>query len=336
MTAVFAHLEASAPARHRLHDPQRDWPETNCYVDLWIEVIAACGLDPTAGLGFTVTQDFEGDQFTFFKFPQSDLERLFGATVCELAIFDDLVGHLETQVARGRLPLVEVDGYFLPDTRGVSYRTQHTKTTIGINRIDRERRRLEYFHNAGYFALEGDDFDGVLYRLPEQQVRADLLAPYVEFVKFAPKGGTPARETCLALLAQHLENRPAANPIAAYRGRFAQDVARLGTQDAAAFHAYAFNTLRQIGANHELLADHLAWLQASGADGLERAGAAARRISGGAKLLQFQLLRAVARGKPLSDASLGEMAEHYDAMMADLVAAVGAGSTRLDVRSAAV
>ena len=29
------------------------------------------------------------------------------------------------------------------------------------NSIDLAERRLGYFHNAGYFELEGDDFDGV-------------------------------------------------------------------------------------------------------------------------------------------------------------------------------
>ena len=52
----------------------RIWPETNCYVDLWIEVLAAAGFTPEAMLGFTLTQDFEGDQFTFFKVPLEDLE----------------------------------------------------------------------------------------------------------------------------------------------------------------------------------------------------------------------------------------------------------------------
>src|SRR5437764_1654107 len=45
-------------ARHALHDETRDWPETNCYVDLWIELLAARGFAPEAALGFTLTQDF--------------------------------------------------------------------------------------------------------------------------------------------------------------------------------------------------------------------------------------------------------------------------------------
>jgi hypothetical protein len=68
-------LHPADHVRHALHDESRDWPETNCYVDLWIELFAARGFAPEAALGFTLT-DFEGDQFTFFKFPLQDLEAL--------------------------------------------------------------------------------------------------------------------------------------------------------------------------------------------------------------------------------------------------------------------
>ena len=58
----------AAPAR------ECDWPITNCYVDAWMLVLRAWGLDPLAGLGVTVAQDYEGDQFTFFKYLHEDLE----------------------------------------------------------------------------------------------------------------------------------------------------------------------------------------------------------------------------------------------------------------------
>ena len=63
---------------HALHAPDRIWLETNCYVDVWIEVLHAFGLEPLAALPFTVSQDFEGDHFTFFKFPAEDLRALYG------------------------------------------------------------------------------------------------------------------------------------------------------------------------------------------------------------------------------------------------------------------
>ena len=77
----LAALRPAEPAfaAHPLHDADREWPETNCYVDLWIELLHARGLEPEAMLGFTLRQDFEGDQFTFFKPPLADLEALYGA-----------------------------------------------------------------------------------------------------------------------------------------------------------------------------------------------------------------------------------------------------------------
>src|ERR1700753_4169491 len=65
-------------SQHALHDPARAWPETNCYVDLWIEVLDALGLDPIACFGFTFSTDFEGDQWTFFKPSFGDIWELYG------------------------------------------------------------------------------------------------------------------------------------------------------------------------------------------------------------------------------------------------------------------
>ena len=54
----------------------------------------------------------------------------------EVALYDTLEAHVVEQTRRGRLMVFEVDGFHLPDTRGVSYRLEHTKTTIAVNRID--------------------------------------------------------------------------------------------------------------------------------------------------------------------------------------------------------
>ena len=65
----FRPLDPARHTRHELHDLDRDWPETNCYVDLWIEVLHAAGLDPHAMLPFVFAIDVEGDQWTFVKPP---------------------------------------------------------------------------------------------------------------------------------------------------------------------------------------------------------------------------------------------------------------------------
>ncbi len=62
-------VDASSYRPHPLHATERTWTETNCYVDLWIELLHSLGLDPLAAAAFTISTDFEGDQWTFFKFP---------------------------------------------------------------------------------------------------------------------------------------------------------------------------------------------------------------------------------------------------------------------------
>lgn len=300
--AVFKHLDPAAYRPHALHDAERMWPETNCYVDLWIEVLASIGLAPEAALGFTLGQDFEGDQFTFFKIPLEDLESLYGIRATELAIFDRVEDHVEVQVARGRLCLVEMDSFYMPDTHATGYRKEHGKTTVGINRMDRENRVLDYFHNAGFFRLEGDDFDG-LFETHRSEADTPFL-PYTEFAKFPDEPVTPdhPKREARRLLPLHFSRRPKENPVLAFARVFPSQVEKVAERDFGFFHKYAFNTLRQLGANFELAASHLAWL-AEG-DEFEVAAMHAARISEVAKSVQFQLARAITRKKfdPLSTA----------------------------------
>ena len=65
--AISPALDPKTYVPHALHQGERSWAETNCYVDLWIEVLHANGMEPLACMPFTVEIDFEGDQWTFFK-----------------------------------------------------------------------------------------------------------------------------------------------------------------------------------------------------------------------------------------------------------------------------
>lgn len=296
---------------HPLDGPDRDWAETNCYTDLWIGLLRALGMEPMAALAFTVAQDFEGDQFTFFKVPPEDLRRLYGLEVQELALYDRVETHAAVQVARGRPVLVEVDGYHLPDTRGTSYRAQHVKTTIAILGMDRRARRLDYIHNAGRFTLEGEDYDGLF--------APATLFPYVEFVK---RGGPALEGAALAdasraLLSHHLRRRPAANPIAAYRTALPEHLELLAARPMDYFHLYAFNTLRQLGANFELLGRYLRWI-----GGPPDAAEACATLSATAKAFQFQLARGVNRRR------FGDHAEPLDRMERAYDTALGALACR--------
>ncbi|NTE87330.1 DUF1839 family protein [Agrobacterium rubi] len=317
MTSIFPALNAETYVPHSLHSLERMWPETNCYVDLWIELLAASGLPPEAMLGFTLTQDFEGDQFTFFKVPLEDLETLYGIRVSELAIFDRLENHIQTQLQRGRICLIEMDSFYMPDTHGTAYRKEHGKTTVAINRMDVENRKLEYFHNGGYFALDGDDFSGIF----QHHLTDDDLPflPYTEFAKFSdkPVSETERRAAAERLLVQHFAIRPTHNPIQAFAEVFPAQVETVADRPFGFFHKYAFNTLRQFGANFELAASHLEWL--GGANRFGQASAHALRISEVAKSVQFQLARAIARRKfePLATA-LDPAIVAWDEMMAEL------------------
>jgi hypothetical protein len=315
MTVVFSGLDPAAYKPHALHDSERMWPETNCYIDLWVEVLNSLGLPPEAMLGFTVTQDFEGDQFTFFKVPLEDLEALYGIRCTELAIYDKVERHVAEQIGRGRLCLVEMDSFFMPDTQGVGYRREHGKTTVAINRLDMEKRELDYFHNAGFFRLSGEDFEG-LFQL--HLTEGDLpFLPYTEFARFPAErpDGQALRDGARRLLSFHFGRRPAANPIRAFAAVFPAQVEVVAERPFGFFHKYAFNTLRQLGANFELAASHFDWISADFSD----ASHEARRISEVAKTVQFQLARAVARRKfePLLTA-LDPAAEAWDAMIGSL------------------
>jgi hypothetical protein len=292
-------------ASHALHQGDRVWQETNCHVDLWIELLHGFGLNPRAAFAFTVTQDFEGDQFTFVKFPLEDLERLYGTQVQELAIYDSLEDRVLAQTLRGHTVLVEVDGYYLPDTRSTSYRREHSKTTVGIDFIDPAGRRLGYFRNTGYHLLDGEDYDGVFRKLPHFAGQADLLFPYVEFAKQARPAleGTALLDASMDLLRAHLARRPLRNPITQWRAAFPGQLDALLTRGEKFFHLYSFNLMRQLGANFEFLSKYLEWLAAQGMEiPLEIAGSA-QKLASESMAMQLRLVHAMARGHhdPCSD-----------------------------------
>jgi hypothetical protein len=310
-------LEPSQYRSHPLHGSDRAWVETNCYVDLWIEVVHALDLDPTAALPFTLALDFEGDQWLFYKPPTADLYELYGVDVQELAIWRSLVEHSEEQVSRGRIVLVEVDAYHLPDTRGVSYRTQHSKTTIGIESLDADRKELRYFHNSGYFSLQDEDFDALF-----ASAAAGGLAPYTEFAKLDRLwrlDGPELAERSLRLLSYHLARAPRDNPFPRFSARFRRDLAMLASQPAEAFHQYAFTTLRQCGSCFELAASYLRWLEQHGQPQLTDIALSLEQIANAAKAVQLSAARAVLRKRPISvEPTLAEMAALWASAMEQL------------------
>lgn len=317
---VALSLDSAAYVPHELHGPDRVWPETNCYVDLWIELLHSLHMDPCAMLAFTIAMDFEGDQWTFFKPSLSDLYALYGIDVQELTIWRPLPVHVTEQVSLGRPVLVEVDAFFLPDTQGVSYGIHHTKTTVAISSIDLAGRTLGYFHNAGFYELGGTDFEGIFGDNDPASSRV-TLAPYTETAKLdrlVRRSEKDLRKMADDLTSIHLQRRPCSNPVARFRKRFEQDVAWLSEQDMTVFHQYAFATVRQCGACAELASSFLVWMNATCGD---RSSAAEHfgTIAASAKALQFKLARAVSTRRPTDLATpLDIMEGSWDAAMSDL------------------
>jgi hypothetical protein len=297
-------LDAATYRPHPLHGPERIWTETNCAVDVWIEVLASLDLDPVAGTAFTVSAGFEGDQWTFTKYPIEDLRTLYGIEVVELNVWRPVADHLVEHLGLGHLLTVEADAWHLPDTAGVSYRLEHTKTTVVPNAFDPDGPALGYFHNAGYFEVEGDDAAAVVGSAPP------ALPPYVEVVKVdGARVPHDLVDRVIACTLGHLERRPAADPVAAMAGRIRDDLPWLAVSGPEIFHGYAFGTCRQFGAGAELAASLAAWLEPH-VGGLDRAVDAFGSAAEAAKTLQFVLARR-ARGRsgdldgPLSQMGAG-------------------------------
>lgn len=309
-------LDPGTYQRHLIHGEGRSWAETNCYVDLWIELLHALGHEPIAALPFTLAIDFEGDQWTFFKFPLSDLFELYGLDVQELAVWRPLIDHIDEQIGRGRPVLVELDSYYLPDTVGTAYKQAHVKTTVAVNELDIEARHLGYFHNQGYFHLDGDDFIDI-FRLRGTPDPA-MLPPYVEFVKIREQSHLDQNslvDTSLRLLRKQLALVPATNPFERFKVRLEKDLEWLVQGTIEDFHQYSFATLRQYGACFELSATYLRWLADHGQIGLDDATASFTFLSENTKVFQFQLARATSRRKALDLTPIDDMAARWEQAM---------------------
>ena len=313
---IFA-LDPEGYQAHALHHHEQAWRESNCYLDVWIEVLHALGLDVEAGLAFPLASTFEHDQWTFFKPPHTDLWELYGVEVEELTLWLPLLEHAQNQVRAGRLPLVEMDAYYLPDTAGSDYRSAHVKTTIAITAVDPAARRLRYFHNAGFHRLEGEDFDGI-FRLgrPEHE---DYLPPYCEIVKVdRARRLEPValRALSLRLAAEHFARRPAENPIRAYAARVPEHLDLVLSRGEAAFHGYGFAAVRQLGAAFACVAAWARWLDQGAGGGWGEAAGSFEAISGVAKMLILKLARIASSGKVRDlSGNFEDMAQAWDAGM---------------------
>ena len=312
MTSSILDIAPNKYQQHVIHTKERDWAETNCYVDVWIEQLHALGLEPIAAMAFTLGIDFEGDQWTFFKFPLNDLYDLYGIEVQELAIWKPLTVHIEEQIALGRPILVELDSMYLPDTAGTAYKIAHVKSTVSVNSINIKEKRLGYFHAQGYYELDDHEFNQVFRLTPEYD--DSYLEPYVEIAKLNRKLKLDNKGlvlTSIRILKKQLKRLPKTNPFKLFKKQLTKDIEWLKSENIEMFHQYSFATLRQFGACFEMASVYLNWLVEKGETDLEKASVLYKGISETAKVYQFQLARVVARGKTIELSAIDDMAEMW-------------------------
>lgn len=317
LTSLFG-LDPGGYRPHLLHREDRTYRETNCYLDVLVELLHGRGDEPLAALGSSVRVDFEGDQWTFFKPSSADLELLFGVDVHEMQPYRSLPDQIDEQIAAGRTLIVEVDSWYLPDTASTSYRTAHVKSSIAAEAIDVQGERLRYFHNTGLHELAGEDYRGAF--RSGRPFADDVLPPYTELVRFdagARLEGEALRAAARDLLGHHLRRRPATNPFPRFGEHLAEHLPELLQGDAGDYHDYAFATVRMVGSSFEVCASHVDWLLAG--EGA-RAAAAMREIVEASKTLSFKL----ARRRPFDAApAIGRLGAAWERALDGLDAIVG-------------
>lgn len=312
MLSLFS-LDPATCTASALHAHDRTFRETNCYVDLWIELLHARGIVAESSMGFACMVGFEGDQWTFFKPPPEELLLFHGIDVHEMQLYRPLVEHVLEQLKAGRTMTLEADAFYLPDTAPNSYKRQHVKSSIAVEGIDAAGQRLRYFHGAGYYELSGEDYRGVLRLDPPSS--EDVLPPYVEIVNFdaAPRlEGEHLRRVVLESFRRRMAYRPTRNPWTAFGERLTRDLPGLLAAPESCYQAYAFATVRQCGAAFEIARSFVQWLGPAASPHASLAAKALGRQVDGAKTLLFKL----ARRKPFDPAgAIAQLAADWETGM---------------------
>lgn len=322
--------------RSVLHDPAQPWSPTNCYVDVWIGLLATLDLDPVPMLVSALSADFLGEQWEFLKPRHEDLESLYGIKVGEYDTWRPLGEHLRSVMSRGDALIVEVDAFHLPDTAGVSYGTQHTKTSIVPLRLDPIAGTLVYLHNDGVHELSGADLDATLGDAARQ---GRVPYPYVELVRVDTVRRCSPEDlwaTTLELAREHVRRAPGPGtdgrgPAGRIVDAIREHVPVLMENGMDYFHLYSFATTRQAGLTAALAAhacEYLAHGAASrhgevSAEGLLRAAESFRAAASAAKTLQFKLARAASGREPRIDAAADAWVDGYTSGTREVREALG-------------
>lgn len=240
---------------HPLHGLGTNWPETNCALDMWIELLSLTGHEPKAAGSVAFASDFVGDHWVMLEFSREDLRSLYGIDVVEFGPWKPTLEHLLDHLPDGRLLTMESDAYWLPDTVGTDYHEQHTKTGIVVLELDPRRRTVSYLHNAVLATLGPEDFDGALGLAGSVSPR-----PYLEMVRFH-RPPADLRAAALERMRIHLGRRPEDNPVPRLGARLSAGSDELKEAGLDLFHKLAFATVRQLGTSAQLAAGFLDWLE---------------------------------------------------------------------------
>jgi hypothetical protein len=297
--SAIAGLDPANYQRSALHADDRMWPEKNCYVDIWIEVLHALQLETRAMLPFVLAADFEGDQWTFFKPAHEDLFDLYGVEVQELNVWKPLLEHAVTHLSAGKLISTEADAFWLPDVAGTDYRRNHVKTTIVLNSLDVEDQTLDYFHNSAYHRLGGEDFTQ-LFRVgaAPDNTFMPLFAEFIRIDRVHRSEPKQLAAKSVHLLRRYVKRRPAHNPVTRLGRHFEEYLPALQGRGLDYYHLWAFGSVRQLGASCELAAENLQWLHELGALHAPEVTESFRLISSTCKTLIMKGARAVTTKRP--------------------------------------
>ena len=73
MTSRLIEISPDGYEPHTIHSGERTWTETNCYLDLWVEVLHSLGLDPVPAAACAFGARFDGSLWTFLSFTPEEL-----------------------------------------------------------------------------------------------------------------------------------------------------------------------------------------------------------------------------------------------------------------------
>ena len=313
---------------HRLHSDEPTWSNTNCYSDVWIELLWLLGLDPVPAMACALSAQFCGDQWEFVKPDPADLHKLYGIRFGEYPLWRPIAEHWSTQTSAGNLLLVEVDAFHLPDTAGTSYRSTHEKTSIVPLAVELEAKKLTYLHNSGLYQLDGADFEAVFGSTVQT---GTVPFPYVDLInltgmqRLERKALAKVAEDVLAGQLQRVAAAPQ-QPMAELADYLRTQLPVLRGQGLSYFHRLAFATTRQAGLSAMLAAELCRWLAAARQEqhrpqyALLTAAEDFSACSANAKQLQFKLARVAAGRSTETESALTALPQSWDRAMSQLLA----------------